>query len=209
MNTFLGRMDDDEDEKEEKGEKGPNKWTPLEQSLFESRIIQISGPVNSKLAHEVNKQLLAMEAKDADKPIFLFINSPGGEVTSGFSIYDTAKFIRPEIHTVVTGLAASMGSLIALCAEKKNRVSFPNAKFLIHQPLITGVLQGPASDLEIHARDIIRLKEKINRLYAEETGQPYDTVQKATDRDNWLDPEDALKFGLISRIIKKRSDLKI
>src|SRR4051794_16495864 len=114
------------------------KWNPLDQSLFENRVVQISGQVDSRLAHRVNKVLLAMESSNPEAPIFLFINSPGGEVTSGFSIYDTAKFIKPEIYTVVTGLAASMGSLIALCAEKKNRVAFPNAKFLIHQPLISG-----------------------------------------------------------------------
>lgn len=194
---------------EKKEEKQQEKWSPLEESLFERRIIQVSGGVNEKLAYRVNREILAMAFRDESKPIYLFINSPGGEVYSGFSIYDTARFVKPEIHTVVIGLAASMGSLIALAAEKKNRVAFPNSKLLIHQPLISGTLQGPASDLEIHAKDMIRLKEKINRLYAEETGRSYDDIVRATDRDRWFDPEEAKDFGLIDRVVTSTKDLKI
>jgi ATP-dependent Clp protease protease subunit len=183
------------------------KWNPLDQSLFENRIIQISGGVDSDMADRVVKQLLAMDAADPNRPIYLFINSPGGEVTSGFAIYDTAQFIRPDIYTVVNGLAASMGSLIALCAKKERRFALPNSKFLIHQPLISGVLRGAASDLEIHAKDIIALKEKINRLYAQETGRPYEEIQRATDRDKWLEADEAQKFGLISKIVTKFSDV--
>ncbi|MEQ8984605.1 MAG: ATP-dependent Clp protease proteolytic subunit, partial [Deltaproteobacteria bacterium] len=149
----------------------------------------------------------ALERDDSERPVYLFINSPGGEVSSGFAIFDTAKFIQPEVITVVTGLAASMGSLIALCAEKKNRLAFPNSKFLIHQPLISGMLTGSASEIEIHARDIVRTKEKINQLYAQETGRPLDEVAKATDRDNWMDPNEALDFGLISRIVSSRAEI--
>ena len=182
-------------------------FTPLDQRIYESRIIQVSGGVSSKLAHEVNRQLLAMERESADKPIYLYVNSPGGEVTSGFAIFDTARFVQPEIFTVVTGLAASMGSIIALAAEKKNRLALPNAKFLIHQPLISGVLQGSASELEIHAKDIIKTKRRINELYAEETGRSVEEVEAATDRDNWLDATEALEFGLISRIINRRTEI--
>lgn len=182
-------------------------FNPLDHKLFESRIVQISGPVGAKLAHDVNKMLLALECDDSERPVYLFINSPGGEVSSGFAIFDTAKFIQPEVITVVTGLAASMGSLIALCAEKKNRLAFPNSKFLIHQPLISGMLTGSASDIEIHARDIVRTKAKINQLYAQETGRPLDEVAKATDRDNWMDPNEALDFGLISRIVSSRAEI--
>jgi ATP-dependent Clp protease protease subunit len=128
-------------------------------------------------------------------------------VSSGFSIFDTAKFVGCEIYTVVVGLAASMGSLIALCAKKENRVAFPNAKILIHQPLISGELVGQASDLEIHARDILKTKERINRLYAEETGRSFDEVVKATDRDRWFDAEEAKSFGLISKIVKSQNEL--
>jgi len=123
-------------------------FTPLDQSLFDGRIVQISGGVSSQLAHLVNKQILSMAAADAKKPIYLFINSPGGEITSGFSIYDTARFVEPEVTTVAVGMAASMGSLIALAAPPERRLAFPNAKFLIHQPLIGGVIQGSASDIE-------------------------------------------------------------
>lgn len=183
------------------------RWSPLEQALFENRIVQISGPVESEMADKAIKQLLALESANPDAPVYLYINSPGGEITSGFSIYDTARFIKPEVYTLVTGLAASMGSLIALCAKKSNRLAFPNSRFLIHQPLISGLLRGTAADLEIHAKDIVALKEKINRLYAEETGRSYDEIKQATDRDRWMDAEEALRFGLISKIVSKRSDI--
>jgi len=192
-----------------KEESTAQKWNPLDESLFKARIVQVSGPVNEKLALKVNREILAMAMNDDSKPIYLFINSPGGEVTSGFSIYDTAKFVKPEIYTVVTGLAASMGSLIALCAKKQNRWAFPNSKFLIHQPLISGGLTGSASDLEIHAEDLVKLKKKINQLYSEETGRDYDEIVKATDRDKWFDADEAKSFGLISKIITSISDLKI
>lgn len=182
-------------------------FTPLDQSLFDRRIVQISGGVGSQLAHVVNKQILAMAAADPKKPIYLFINSPGGEVTSGFSIYDTARFVEPDIYTVAVGLAASMGSLMALAAPPERRLAFPNAKFLIHQPLIGGVIQGSASDIAIHAKDIVATRDKINKLYAAETGRSFEEVQEATDRDNWLDVDEALEFGLISKVISSISEL--
>lgn len=182
-------------------------FTPLDQRIYESRIVQVSGAVSSNLAHQVNRQLLALEREAADQPIYLYVNSPGGEVTSGFAIFDTARFIQPEIITLVTGLAASMGSIIALAAEKKNRWALPNAKFLIHQPLISGLLQGSASELDIHAKDIIKTKRRINELYAEETGRTVEEVEGATDRDNWMDAPEALEFGLISRVITRRTEI--
>ncbi len=191
----------------EQKENQPQRWTPLEQSIFENRIILLSGAVDSEMADKVNRQLLAMESANPELPVYLYINSPGGEVTSGFSIYDTAKFIKPEIYTVVIGLAASMGSLIALCAEKKNRLAFPNARFLIHQPLISGLLRGTAADIEIHAKDIVQIKEKINKLYSEETGRPLEEIKRATDRDKWMDSTEALNFGLINKIVNRRSEM--
>ncbi len=182
-------------------------FTPIDQRLLESRVVQVSGPVGSKMAHEVNRLMLAMERESPDDPVYLFINSPGGEITSGFSIYDTARFIQPEVYTVVTGLAASMGSLIALCAEKKNRLAFPNSKFLIHQPLISGIMTGSASDIAIHAKDIVNTKRRINELYAKETGKPLAEVEAATDRDNWMEAKEALDFGLVSRIVSRRSEI--
>lgn len=182
-------------------------YTPIDESIFESRIVLVSGPVSSELAYDVNRQLLALEKADPKKPVHLFIDSPGGEVNSGFSIFDTARFIEPEITTVVVGLAASMGSLIALAAKKERRLAFPNSKFMIHQPLLMHAIFGQATDLEIRAKEILRTRERINRLYAEETGRSYDTIQEATDRDNWMVAEEAKEFGLISKIIRNRSEL--
>lgn len=185
----------------------PQAFTPIDQLLFESRTIFISGEVNSELALKVNRQLLAMERADATKPIVLWIDCPGGEVFSGFSIYDTARFIQPKVFTVVAGLAASMGSVIALCAEKNRRVSFPNAKFLIHQPLIAGVMRGSASDLAIHAKDIIATKARLHELYAERTGTSREVFQELMDRDHWIDPPRAQELGLIGQVIQSRQEL--
>lgn len=182
-------------------------FTPIDQHLFESRIIFVSGEVNSELALKVNRQLLAMERVDESAPIVLWIDSPGGEIFSGFSIYDTAQFIRPPVFTVVAGLAASMGSVIALAAEKNRRVAFPNSKLLIHQPLISGVMRGSASELEIHAADIIATKKRLHQLYAERTGTSVEDFQEYMDRDHWIDPPRALELGLISRIIRDRKEL--
>jgi ATP-dependent Clp protease protease subunit len=184
-----------------------NFFTPLDQSLLDQRVIQVSGPVGSELAHSINKQLLVLNKLDSKKPIIMFIDSPGGEINSGFGIFDMVRFIEAPVTTVVAGLAASMGSLIALSAKKERRFAFPNAKLLIHQPLISGFLQGPASDLEIHATDIIKVKAKINQIYATETGRPLAEIEKLTDRDKWLSPEEAKDLGLISKIISSHRDL--
>lgn len=183
--------------------------TPVDQYLFESRTIFISGPVDSGLAFYVNRQLLALERANPEQPVILWIDCPGGQVYSGFSIYDTAQFIKPKIITVAAGLAASMGSVISLCAEKENRYALPNAKFLIHQPLISGTLQGSASDLAIHAKDIIETKKKMHKMYAERTGTAEAQFVELMDRDRWIDPEEAKTLGLISKIIRNRSELKI
>jgi len=185
----------------------PQPFTPIDQHLFESRTIFISGEVNSELAVKVNRQLLALEKVNPNAPIVLWIDSPGGEVYSGFSIYDTAQFISPRVITIVSGLAASMGSVIALAAEKADRLAFPNSKLLIHQPLIGGAIRGQASDLEIHAKDIIELKKKMHRLYAERTGFPVDRFVDLMERDRWVDPKEAIELGLISKIITSRKEL--
>ncbi len=194
-------------EKAEK-EKPEKNTVSEEKELFESRVVLISAPVNAKLAHVVNSKLIAMERADAKAPIYLFINSPGGEVHSGFSIFDTAKFISCPVVTVVTGLAASMGSIIALCAPIERRFAFPNAKFLVHQPSVHGGLGGSVSDIEIHAKDLIETKNHIIDLYARETKQASDEVKKALERDTWLSPQAAKEFGLISKIISQREELK-
>lgn len=184
-----------------------NPFTPIDQHLFESRVIFVSGEVNSELALKVNRQLLAMERADSSKPIVLWIDSPGGEMFSGFSIYDTAQFIKPKVYTLVAGLAASMGSVISLAAEKDRRFALPNSKLLIHQPLISGVMRGSASDLEIHATDIIATKKKLHQLYADRTGKPIETFQELMERDYWIEPKRAIELGLISKIVKDRAEL--
>lgn len=182
-------------------------FTPIDQHLFESRTVFVSGEVNAELAVKVNRQLLALERVNPNAPIILWIDSPGGEVYSGFSIYDTAQFISPKIITIVSGLAASMGSVIALAADKANRFAFPNSKLLIHQPLIGGAIRGQASDLEIHAKDIIELKKKMHRLYADRTGHPIEKFVELMERDRWVDPKEAVELGLISKIVSNRKEL--
>ena len=186
----------------------PQPFTPIDQHLFESRVVFVSGEVNSELAVKVNRQLLALEKANPALPIVLWIDCPGGEVYSGFSVYDTVQFIKPRVITVVAGMAASMGSVIALSAEKADRVCLPNAKLLIHQPLIGGVLRGQASDLEIHAKDIIGLKKKMHKLYADRTGTSEAKFVELMERDRWVDPTEAVELGLISKIISKRDDLE-
>ncbi len=195
-----------ETEKSEKLEKMTGREE--EKELFEARVILISSAVNSKLSHAVNAKLLAMERHDPEKPIYMFINSPGGEVHSGFAIFDMVRFIKPPVITIVSGLAASMGSIIALCVPRERRFALPNAKFLIHQPSVSGV-GGTVTDIEIHARDLIDTKNQIVELYTHETGQPTDEIRKALDRDKWMTAEQALQFGLISKIIKRREDIRI
>lgn len=185
----------------------PQPFTPIDQHLFEARTIFVSGVVDGELALRVNRQLLAMERADRKKPIVLWINSPGGEVYSGFATYDLIQLIAPRVITVVAGMAASMGSVIALAAEKEDRYALPHARLLIHQPLISGQLRGQASDLEIHARDIVDLKKKMHRLYAERTGTTVERFEELMERDRWVDPIEAIELGLISKVIKTRDDI--
>ncbi len=186
----------------------PQPFTPIDQHLFEARTIFVSGVVDGELALRVNRQLLALERAQPDQAIILWINSPGGEVYSGFATYDLIQFIKPRVITVVAGMAASMGSVIALAAEKEDRFALPNSRLLIHQPLISGQIRGQASDLEIHARDIIELKKKMHRLYAERTGTPVERFEELMERDRWVDPMEAIELGLISRVITAREDIR-
>jgi ATP-dependent Clp protease protease subunit len=200
----------EEEEEEAKNKETENMPRPVEEKeLFDSRTILISTPVDSKLAHVVNTKLLALEKSDPKKPIFIYINCPGGEVHSGFSIFDTARFVSPDVYTIVSGLAASMGSIIALTAPKERRLAFPNSRFLVHQPSVSGGLAGTVSDIEIHAKDLIDTKNHIISLYAKETGKTVDDIKKILDRDYWMSASQALEFGLISKIITTRADFKI
>ena len=183
-------------------------FSPIDQALYDARTIFVNGPVGSELAIKVNSQLLALESADSTRPIILWINSPGGEVNSGFAIFDMIQFIQSKVITVVAGMAASMGSVIALAAEKENRFALTHGKILIHQPLIGGTIHGPASDIEIHAKNIIKTKEHMHKLYAERTGTSIEKYQELMERDYWVDTDEALELGLISRVICNRKDLE-
>lgn len=170
--------------------------------LLKERVIFLTGQVEDQMANLICAQLLFLESENPDKDIYLYINSPGGSVTAGMSIYDTMNFIKPDISTVCMGQAASMGAFLLSGGTKGKRHCLPNSRVMIHQPL--GGFQGQASDIEIHAKEIIAIKEKLNTLMAEHSGQPYEKVAKDTDRDNFLTPEDALEYGLIDSILDRR-----
>jgi ATP-dependent Clp protease protease subunit len=214
MNPFFNandRSEDDEpkhDPKKQADKAERSQGPQVEKELFEARVVMISSAVDPKLANAVCSKLLALERHNDKDPIYLYINSPGGEVHSGFAIFDMARFIKPPVVTIVTGLAASMGSIITLCAKPEHRFAFPNSKILVHQPSVTG-MGGSVSDIEIHAKDLLDTKDRIIELYMKECSRTKDEVKKALDRDNWMSPEAAVKWGHLSRVIHKREDLKI
>ena len=170
--------------------------------LLKERIVFVNGPIHSGMSHLIVAQLLHLEAENPKKEISMYINSPGGEVTSGMSIYDTMQYIRPAVSTLVCGLAASMGSVLAVGGEKGQRFALPNAEFLVHQP--SGGAQGTASDILIRAKSIEDTRERMYRLYMKHTGQDYETVQKALDRDKWMTPEEAKAWGHVDEIVESR-----
>lgn len=192
---------EDEDQEEKKNGQAPD---PLSEKFLKTRQIILSGEVCKELAEKIVKQLLILEA-DSDKPIYVYIDSPGGDVDAGFAIFDTIRFINAPVYTIGMGLVASAGALILLAAPKERRLGFPNSHYLIHQP--SSGMKGVATDIEIHAAEIAKTKEKINKIIAEETGTSLDKVSKDTDRDYWLNAEESVSYGLISRVISKRSDL--
>ena len=170
--------------------------------LLKERVIFLVGPVNELTANLVVAQLLSLESENPDKDISLYINSPGGVVSAGMAIYDTMQFIKPDVSTLCIGQAASMGAFLLAAGQKGKRFVLPNSRVMIHQPL--GGFQGQASDIEIHAKEILYLKDRLNRLLAEHTGQPIETLQKDTDRDNFLGAEDAVAYGLVDEVLSKR-----
>lgn len=172
--------------------------------LLRERIIYLNGPIDDHVAGLVIAQLIFLEAEDPDKDITLYINSPGGSITAGMGIYDTMQYVKPDVSTVCVGLAASMGSFLLAAGAKGKRFALPNAEIMIHQPL--GGAQGQASDIEIQANRILKLKKKLNKILAENTGQKLSKITKDTDRDTWLDAEDAKAYGLIDDVIWKRKD---
>jgi ATP-dependent Clp protease protease subunit len=170
--------------------------------LLRDRIIMIGRPINDVVANLVVAQLIFLAAEDPVKEIQMYINSPGGSVASGFAIYDTMQYVPPPVSTVAVGRAASFGTVLLMAGAKGRRFALPNSRIHMHQPLISGRgLQGQATDLDIHAREIIRIKEELNKLIASHTGQPLERVEKDTDRDYYMSPEEAIQYGLIDAII--------
>jgi len=161
------------------------------------------GPVNELTANLVVAQLLFLESENPDKDISLYINSPGGVVSAGMAIYDTMQFIKPDVSTLCIGQAASMGAFLLAAGQKGKRFVLPNSRVMIHQPL--GGFQGQASDIEIHAKEILYLKDRLNQLLAEHTGQPIETLRRDTDRDNFLGAEESVSYGLVDQVLSKRS----
>ena len=170
--------------------------------LLKERIVFVTGPVEDGMASLVIAQLLFLESENPKKEIAMYINSPGGIVTSGLAIYDTMQFIRPAISTLVIGQAASMGSLLLAAGEKDMRFALPNARIMVHQP--SGGFQGQASDIEIHAREVLSLRERLNSIYVKHTGQAMEAVQDALERDNFMTPEAAKAFGIIDSVMDRR-----
>lgn len=170
--------------------------------LLRDRIVVLNGPVNDVSAGLITAQLLFLEAEDPKKDITLYINSPGGSISSGMAIYDTMNYIKPDVSTICIGLAASMGSFLLSSGAKGKRFALPNSEVMLHQPL--GGAQGQASDIEIQARHILKLKEKLNKILAENTGQELSKIERETDRDNWLEAEEAKEYGLVDEVLYKR-----
>ena len=171
--------------------------------LLKERIVFVTGPIEDHLASLVTAQLLFLEAENPKKEISMYINSPGGVVTSGMAIYDTMQFIRPAVATLCIGQAASMGSLLLAAGEKGMRYSLPNSRIMLHQP--SGGFQGQASDIERHAEDIIKMKRRLNDVYVKHTGKDYETIERTLDRDYFMSADDARAFGIVDEVISKRN----
>jgi ATP-dependent Clp protease, protease subunit len=172
--------------------------------LLRDRVVFVVGPINEQTANLVVAQLLFLESENPDKDISLYINSPGGSVSAGLAIYDTMQFVKPDISTICIGMAASMGAFLLAAGQKGKRYSLPNSRIMIHQPL--GGVQGQAADIEIHAKEILYLRERLNRILAERTGQSEEKIARDTDRDNFMSGEDAVSYGLVDKIFVKRGE---
>ena len=189
-----------EEKKEENSE-----LNGMSAKLLKARTIIISQQINAELTAKVLNQLVLLEQEDSKAAITVFINSPGGEIFSGFAIFDMLRFIECPVTTVVTGFAASMGSILMLAADKGRRFAMPQAKIMIHQPMLMGY-QGRAADCEIQAREILKTRDHIINLYTKKTGRNYEEIKQAIDRDNWFTTEEALEFGLLDKMVRSRSE---
>ncbi|HZE10026.1 MAG TPA: ATP-dependent Clp endopeptidase proteolytic subunit ClpP [Burkholderiales bacterium] len=172
--------------------------------LLKERVVFLVGPVNEISANLIVAQLLFLESENPDKDIFFYINSPGGSVSAGLAIYDTMQFVKPDVSTLCVGQAASMGALLLAAGDKDKRFCLPNSRVMIHQPM--GGFQGQASDVEIHAKEILYLRQRLNEIMAEHTGQTVDQISRDTDRDNFLSAEEAVKYGLVDRVLASRAE---
>lgn len=196
MGTFVGHS-----------EGGGSMADRLAERLIESRTIYLAGGVDDRLSARIVTGLLLLEQTGPEEPITMFLNSPGGSVTAGFAIYDTMRFVSSPLTVICAGLCASIGTVILLGAPKGSRLALPNTRLLIHQPLIPSHIFGPASDLEITAKEIIKTRERINQLLAEECNQPMERIARDTQRDYWMTAKDAADYGLIDRVVNSRSEV--
>lgn len=194
--------DDDEEEQKQNKEKAPD---PLAEKFLKTRQILLSGEINKELAEKIVRDLLMMEA-DSSEPIRMYIDSPGGDVEAGFAIFDMIRFINAPVTLIGMGLVASAAALILLAVPKERRLALPNSQYLIHQPM-SGI-KGVATDIEIHAQELAKTRAKLNKIISEETGKDLEQVTKDTDRDYWLNAEEAVSYGLVSCIVSKREDLE-
>ena len=199
MTTSSPRFDDDEEEKKQKPE------SPFADRFLKTRQIILTGEINKDLADSIARQLLILDSESND-PIYMYIDSPGGDVDAGFAIYDVIRFVKSPVYLVGMGLIASAATLVLLSVPKEQRVGLPNSRYLIHQPL--GGMRGVATDIEIYAKDMEKIRAKLNKIISDATGVSLEQVTKDTDRDYWLDSDEAVKYGLISKIITKREELK-
>ena len=199
------KLENEEDENEDLSRENKNAAGDLlAVKMLKTRTILLSGEINKDLAEKTIRQLLLMEAA-GDDPIRIFIDSPGGDADAGYAIFDMIRFVKPDVWTIGMGLVASAAAIIQLASPKNRRVGLPNSHYLIHQPL-SGI-RGVATDIEIHAKELEKLKDKINRLIADETGTPHEQVEKDTDRDYWMNAAEAVNYGLINRVIVRRDEI--
>lgn len=199
MHIFADEQEEKEDEKED--EKG---FTPLHQKLLETRTILLFGEINMETAQRITGQLLVLDA-DSDDPIKLIINSPGGHVESGDTIYDMIRFVNSPVKVIGTGWVASAGALIYAAAEKENRYSLPNTRYLLHQPM--GGARGQATDIAIEAEEILKMRRRLNETFARQTGQPVEKIEEDTDRNFWMSAAEAQEYGLVNKIVESLDDV--
>ncbi len=192
----------------EEDKKYKNLNDKIDYAILEKRRVFLSDAVDAESAKDLIRKLWFLEWSSPGKPILFVINSPGGSVDAGFAIWDQIKMLSSPVYTLVTGLAASMGSLLSLCAGKGKRFATPNSRIMIHQPLIGGMIKGQATDLEIQAKEMLKTRKAIVKIYADSTGKSMESIEKAIDRDNWMSVDEAVQFGLLDQVVKSAKDLE-